>query len=134
MQPGKEREEWESLAGLKALLHLLSDSATMPGRVRGCSRETLFKAEGGWEEFSLLLRQFPGPSAQVLLSERTSAPPDTLQTCWQAQVSSRCVSSWRKYCWPTLPFPLTLSGVVNTHSLGFFPLQEQDRQASRVCT
>lgn len=120
MQPGKESKVWESLAGLKALLHLLADSATEPGRVGGGTWETLLKAGGGREEISLLLRQSQSPSAWIPLSERTSAPPNSPRMCRQAQVSCWCPSSCRKYCWPTLPVPLTLSGVVSTHSLGFF--------------
>lgn len=46
MQPGKEQSR-EGLAGLTVLFHLLVNSVTKLGRVRGSSWETLFEAKGG---------------------------------------------------------------------------------------
>lgn len=96
MQPGKESGTWESLASLKAQFYLLAYLTTKLEKVGKGSQETLFKAEGEQEEFSLLLRQCPSPSAWIPLSETASAPPDISQTRWQAQVSSWRPSLCRK--------------------------------------
>lgn len=110
---GKTGEVWESLAGLRGLLHLLANSPTKQervqgGRLLGDTVQSRRRAGGVFLAFEAA----PQP---ICLD-----PAIRKDLCTSRQPADGPASSTElPVTGSALPFLLTLSHVVSTHSLGF---------------